>query len=174
MLARRVLPDALAEDALVWFETVAPWRLRVASFYEQWEMHLDADELPPPVRPLLDPTLVRGIADDFLPAGHKGADLVEATAHRLSPGQTIRIHNDYRPGGETGRLLVQLNRGWDDAQGGLLMLFASADPSNVAGVVRPVHGSGFGFEISPTSFHAVSTVSFGERYTLVYSFRRSG
>ena len=69
-------------------------------------------------------------------------------------------------------MLVQLNRGWDDANGGILMLFAGSRAEDVERMVRPTHASAVSFEISPTSFHAVSTIHSGERYTLVYSFRR--
>ncbi|WP_292625538.1 cyclophane-containing peptide 2OG-Fe(II) oxygenase YhhC [Mesorhizobium sp.] len=107
----------------------------------------------------------------MLPDGDTGIELVEVTAHRMVVGQTIRIHNDFRLGGETHRILVQLNRGWADDQGGLLMLFGSGDADDVRRVIRPVHGSGLGFNISKSSFHAVSTINVGERFTLVYSFR---
>ena len=99
------------------------------------------------------------------------AALASSAAHKLLAKQTIRIHNDFLDGDERYRLLVQLNRGWTDAQGGMLMLFASGCSTDVRRVLRPVHGSMFAFEISPASYHAVSTVHSGERYTLVYSFK---
>ena len=107
----------------------------------------------------------------LVPLGGAPVALTEVTAHKLLPGQTIRVHNDHRPRGETHRLLVQLNRGWDDEQGGLLLLFGSAAADDVRRILRPTHRSATAFEISPKSFHAVSTIRRGERYTLVYSFR---
>ena len=86
-------------------------------------------------------------------------------------GQTIRIHNDYVEGHETHRLLIQLNDGWTDENGGMLMLFGSASHRDLKRVVRPLHGSALSFEISPDSYHAVSTIHGGERFTLVYSFK---
>jgi hypothetical protein len=74
---------------------------------------------------------------------------------------------------ESHRLLIQINEGWEASQGGLLMLLGSAEPESVQSVLLPVHGSGFAFEISPKSFHAVSSIITGERYTLVYTFRKS-
>jgi Rps23 Pro-64 3,4-dihydroxylase Tpa1-like proline 4-hydroxylase len=97
--------------------------------------------------------------------------VTEITAHKLVPGQTIRVHNDYLDNRETHRLLMQFNRGWEDAQGGLLMLFGSASREDVRRILRPVDGSAMAFPISPQSFHAVSTVRHGHRYTLVYSFK---
>ena len=91
----------------------------------------------------------------------------------LRSKQTIRIHNDYLDGEETHRLLIQLNAGWDRKQGGLLMLFGDKRPESLARTIVPTHGSGFAFEISQASFHAVSSITDGERFTLVYTFRRT-
>ena len=91
---------------------------------------------------------------------------------RLVVGQTIRVHNDYIGGAETHRMLVQLNRGWDAANGGLLMLFDSDRAEDVSAVIIPRHGSALAFAISPKSFHAVSTIVSGARFTLVYTFRK--
>jgi Rps23 Pro-64 3,4-dihydroxylase Tpa1-like proline 4-hydroxylase len=167
-----VIGNDLANAALRWMETDALWTLRVASFYEQWELNIDAEKLPAPLAPLVSPTTVSQLAHTMLqPLAEKTWDLSEVTAHKLVPGQTIRIHNDYLEAQESHRLLIQLNRNWTDSQGGFLMLFGSSRPEDVRRVVRPLHGSGFAFAISPRSFHAVSQVQDGERFTLVYSFR---
>ena len=166
------LPATLCSAALSWMESEAPWSLRVASFYEQWELHLAPGVLPRELSPLLSTDTVRYLRSlMFASLTSDRLRLTEVTAHKLLPGQTIRAHNDYLDGGESHRLLLQLNRGWDDAQGGLLMLFASASPEDVRRILRPVHGSAIAFPISPQSFHAVSTIQRGERYTLVYSFK---
>jgi hypothetical protein len=34
------------------------------------------------------------------------------SAHKLTAGQTIRIHNDWIRGEETHRVLIQVNDGW--------------------------------------------------------------
>lgn len=166
------LSAALCDATLSWLENEAPWKLRIASFYEQWELHLAPEGLPDALQPLLAPDVVGGLSDLLLaPFAGGRLRLTEATAHKLVPGQTIRIHNDHRPRGETHRLLVQLNRGWADDQGGMLLLFGSAAADDVRRVLRPTHRSAIGFAISRHSFHAVSTIQRGERYTLVYSFR---
>ncbi len=89
---------------------------------------------------------------------------------KLVNGHTIRLHNDFIPGRETHRLLIQLNRNWQDENGGFLLFFNSSAPEDIHRVIHPVHNSSVGFAISPKSNHAVSTVYNGERYTLVYSF----
>jgi 2OG-Fe(II) oxygenase superfamily len=170
--AASVLPRSLTYSVLAWMESDAPWSLKVASFYEQWEIYLDETVLPSELTPLIHSNMIDYLVRTmFIPLSDAKLDLVEVTAHKLVSGQTIRIHNDYIEGDETHRLLIQLNRGWIDRQGGLLMLFASSHADDVRRIIRPIHGSAVAFAISPKSFHAVSTIRSGERYTLVYSFK---
>jgi len=167
------LDPALAAQALDWLETGAPWKLRIEDFYEQHEFELSEEILPAHLKGLIAPDAVEDyIASMVAPIAPGNVHLVEATAHRLSGGQTIRIHNDYIGGEETHRLLVQLNRDWVDENGGFLMLFSSSNADDVARIIRPLHGSAVAFEISPASYHAVSPTVRGERYTLVFSFRQ--
>ena len=149
----------------------APWALTTAEFYEQYEFSLLDVSLPPVVQCLATPetlTVLRRRMSQFF--RQPLSERVEVTAHKLVPNQTIRIHNDYIAGGESHRLLLQLNRGWEPANGGYLMFFGGPDPEAVSEVVEPINGSVQGFAISPRSYHAVSTVHGGERFTLVYSF----
>lgn len=156
---------------LDWFETDAPWKLTTAEFYEQYEFSLLDALLPSVVRCLASPetqtVLRRRMSECFR---QPLSERVEVTAHKLVPDQTIRIHNDYIAGGESHRLLLQLNRGWEPENGGYLMFFGGPEPETVSEVVEPINGSVQAFAISPKSYHAVSTVHRGERFTLVYSF----
>ena len=88
----------------------------------------------------------------------------------MIPGQRIAIHNDYLGGHESHRLTIQFNRGLRDRDGGLFVLFNSDDPKDIHRIIRPVAGSGLGFEIGENSNHAVSRLHHGVRYTLVFSF----
>lgn len=169
-----LLDEATAEAAIAWFETSAPWKLKVASFYEQYECNLHEADLPQTIAAIVAPEFVLDLSRRMLgPISGEELELTEVNAHKLVAGQTIRIHNDYIGGEETHRVLVQLNRGWDDANGGMLMLFSGPRAEDVARIVRPTHASATSFEISPSSFHAVSTIHSGERFTVVYSFRRA-
>jgi Rps23 Pro-64 3,4-dihydroxylase Tpa1-like proline 4-hydroxylase len=172
--ALQLIEPSVAETLLCWMENEAPWRLKVASFYEQWELHLDSSVLPPSLEGLVARSTIEALTRVMLaPLTGNALKLVEVTAHKLVAGQTIRIHNDFIAGRESHRLLLQLNRGWSNAQGGVLMLFGSPEPDDIKRALKPIHCSSFAFEISPRSFHAVSTIMEGERFTVVYSFKEA-
>ncbi len=170
-----VFPEALNPDVsrtvLAWFEADAPWKLVEADFYEQFEFSLWDAQIPASLSFLRAPSFLATIKKQI--AGLFEVDLsdrLDITAHKLVPGQRIRLHNDFIPGAETHRLLIQFNRGWNDENGGFLLFFNSANPADIHKIFRPVHNSAVGFAITATSYHAVSTLHAGERFTLVYSF----
>lgn len=167
--------EALGEGAssalLEWLEAEAPWDLVKADFYEQYEFKLSSALIPTHLAFLTE----RRFLDDLRSKverifGTPLGERINCTFHKLVLGQRIRIHNDFIPGQETHRVLVQLNRGWHDHQGGFLMFFNSQDPSDLHRVFVPVHDSVVGFAISKDSNHAVSMTHNGARFTLVFSF----
>ncbi len=169
-LGHSMRPGA-GQEWLDWLQADAPWKLATTDFYEQYEFSLLHAALAPVVGCLASTatlTALRGWMSKHF--GRPLSERVDVTAHKLVPEQTIRIHNDFIPGGESHRLLVQLNRGWGPPQGGYFMLFSGPEPQTVCKVIEPRHGSVQAFAISPRSYHAVSTVHGGERFTLVYSF----
>ncbi|MCI0561005.1 MAG: hypothetical protein MN733_21165, partial [Nitrososphaera sp.] len=118
--------QGLREDTgsalLSWFELDAPWNLRKADFYEQYEFSLREVPLPATIEPLRNTTNVAKVRR-FVEAVFRVAltERVDISAHKLVSGQRIRIHNDLISGAETHRVLIQLNRGWVDDNGGLLI-----------------------------------------------------
>jgi Rps23 Pro-64 3,4-dihydroxylase Tpa1-like proline 4-hydroxylase len=163
--------EQVSSSILQWLEGNAPWELVESDFYEQFEFSL-ASVIPP-----ADLTFLTG--DSFLIDlrskvekifSTRLQERIDCTFHKLVLGQRIRIHNDFIPGDATHRLLVQLNRGWHEDQGGYLMLFHSQNPSDLHRLILPAHDSVVGFGISEHSHHAVSTIHRGERFTLVFSF----
>lgn len=165
------MEQSLANAMLEWLEDGAPWKLRVADFYEQHEFSFDDVVLPDTLAEAFSShaleELRRQIEERF---GVELSTRIDVTAHRLTHGQHIKIHNDFIPGGESHRLLIQLNRGWEDSNGGLLVFFNSNDPADVHRILRPLHNTGVVFEISESSLHAVTPIQAGNRYTLVLSF----
>lgn len=169
----QVLPPALEQAARQWLANTKTWDLTRTDFYEQYEFSLFDRELPLAVQGLLSAELlaeVKTVMEAALVAGP--LELVGATVHKLTDGQRIGVHNDFIGTEESHRLLVQLNAGWKEDHGGYLLLFHSANAEDVSELVLPVSNSAFGFEISPSSYHAVSTVYDFARYTLVYTFKR--
>ena len=168
----QAISEELEQHLLRWFEDRAPWKLAVMDFYEQYEFDFrDVIDLPNPLKQLFSQaTLTRLRADVGALLGTSLGPQIDITAHKLNRTQKIRIHNDARPDGETHRFFVQLNRGWDEANGGLLMLFGGPEVETLNEIIIPTSRSAFGFEISKSSHHAVSQVHQGDRYTLVFSF----
>jgi 2OG-Fe(II) oxygenase superfamily len=167
----RFFSDAASAAALKWLETEAPWQLVETDFYEQYEFSFIDANVPTSLAFLKDVMFLGSLREKVQTLfGVSLHEHIDATAHRLIPGQRIRIHNDFLPGAETHRLLIQLNRGLEDKDGGLLLFFNSNDPEDVHKVFRPAHNSAVAFAISTDSNHAVTTVHGNERFTLVYSF----
>jgi hypothetical protein len=167
---RECLPTRPSEEILDWFESDAPWRLKKTEFYEQYEF--SCWDCTSPIASYVTSSAVLEVVRTTMMEifGRSFEGSVSVVAHKLLDGQRIGIHNDYLDGEETHRLVIQLNHRLTDEDGGFLMLFNGDDPADIEKIMRPVHLSGFAFEISPASFHAVSQVHGGVRYSLIYSF----
>jgi Rps23 Pro-64 3,4-dihydroxylase Tpa1-like proline 4-hydroxylase len=166
------MESASASTLLSWLESDAPWKLKIADFYEQYEFSLHEADLPAELQRLHQYDELGLLCQEMgrLFNVHLSEDHIDITAHKLVSDQRIRIHNDYIPGQETHRLLIQFNRGWNEDRGGLLLLFSGPSADSLSRVIQPLHQSAVGFAISPRSQHAVAPVRGGERFTLVYSF----
>jgi hypothetical protein len=161
----------IGDRILDWFEDAAPWHVTQTDFYEQSEFSC-WDSNSPVATFLTSHAVLLAVRTTMIRVFSKAFEKnVSVVCHRLRPPQKIGIHNDFLVGEETHRMVIQLNRGLTDSDGGILMLFNSDDPSDIHRLLRPTHLSGFAFEISSTSNHAVSQVHGGERYSLIYSFR---
>ncbi len=170
-LSPRVLSDQISTTLLNWFETDAPWKLVETDFYEQYEFSLWDVEVPPQLLVLRERDFLNELKmriENLFKV--ELCNDIDVAAHKLVPGQRIRLHNDFISGAQSYRLLIQLNRGCKDEDGGLLLLFNSADPADIHRAFRPIHNDAIGFVVSTTSNHAVSLLHGGERFTLVYSF----
>lgn len=170
-----VLPETLgSEEAfyiLEWLEASVAWKWVEADFYTQYEFDFKDVELPENLAFLYEKDFLDNLIEQFEDLfSIKLTGNVDLTVHKLITGHTIRLHNDFIPGQETHRLLIQINRNWQEENGGFLLLFNSSSPEDVHRIIPPVHNSSVGFAISPQSNHAVSTIYNAERYTLVYSF----
>ena len=93
----------------------------------------------------------------------------EIKVTKMQRGQAVGIHND-SPDGARGRtegyrLLYYPNRRYTDSNGGHLFFLASDRGPVIAGV-RPIFNSGLLMRLSDHSYHAVSRVTRGVRYTV--------
>jgi hypothetical protein len=167
----RCLSPELGDALLAWFEGDAPWRLTRTEFYEQYEFSCWDSSSPLAAfltsREILG--VVRAEMTEIFDRRFEGG--VDVVCHRLLPTQKIGIHNDYIPGQETHRLTIQVNRGLTDTDGGVLMLFNGNDAADIHELLHPLSLSGFAFEISADSHHAVSQVHGGVRFSVIYSLR---
>lgn len=168
----RMLDPDVALRMLQWLESSVHWEFVETCFYEQFEFSLGDVEIPDHLSLLGDGSFKSAVLDQMSSTFNVPlADEVEMVAHKLVPGQRIRIHNDCLEGGETHRLVIQLNSGWTNANGGHFVIFANADAENVHRIIAPLHNSAIGFAITSNSHHAVSTIYNDARYSLVCSFR---
>lgn len=175
--------DSVEKDILAWFQSdLIPWKLTEKKqnldsiekdFYEQHEARLIPEIVVDPIKDLLlgENTLKSLKAFVSLRFKTELEDEVDAAIHKLLKGQRIRIHNDKRPHiAEAYRLVIQINDKWPAENGGNLLFFGSGNPQDIRKIFKPISNSAVVFKISQDSFHAVTEIKGGERYTLVYTF----
>jgi hypothetical protein len=167
--------DATTADALLAWLDARPWRPVGLEGYDGYcDAPLNAWNLPEALSGMVAPGFLiqlRQLMAQFFAIDSSGP--VRATAHRILAGGGLSPHTDVSHIRFTHRLLVQLNRGWSPECGGLLCLHGgnpNANQESLRKSVPPIHRSGFAFEISERSFHSVTPVLHGQRYTLSYTF----
>jgi len=165
----------MADSMLCWLTEKAQWQPRKLDGYLGYcDISLQYGDLPRRLNALLALEALselRASMGSFFQMDAKG--YVRVTAHRLLAGSSLKPHCDLAPLKFTHRLLIHLNRGWTRDNGGLLCVFdgnPSAKKQTKQKLLLPAHRSAFAFEISNRSFHAVTPVVTGERYTLSYTF----
>ncbi|WP_455233713.1 cyclophane-containing peptide 2OG-Fe(II) oxygenase YhhC [Geopseudomonas aromaticivorans] len=165
------LLESDSEALLSWLESGAPWKLKVAEFYQQYEFSFNELQLPETIANIFSKSAINYLRESIQEVFNVNlSEKVDIAAHKLIERQVIKIHNDFIPGQESHRVLIQLNRGWTEENGGILMLFSGNNPERLTNAFLPLHNTAFAFEISSKSFHAVSSINSGERFTIVISF----
>jgi Rps23 Pro-64 3,4-dihydroxylase Tpa1-like proline 4-hydroxylase len=168
-----VFPNRVSVAVLRQLEQYTAWKRVSTDFYDQYESKLgeggNADPLSSVCSQQFLGSVKLQLASIF---GVSFREQVDVTIHKLIAGQYIELHNDYIPGDETHRLIVQLNRGWTQENGGETLLYSSSSPCDVFDRLPPIHNSAVGFEISPRSYHGVRPIERGERYSLIFSLSK--
>lgn len=172
--AETILPVIDENHILNWLEQTKDWKLIVTDFYEQLEFSFFDVVMPDSVKHLIEEDTIKLIATTIEKSmdSHK-LELVGITAHKLVDGHRIGLHNDYIGGEETHRFILQISSNWTEANGGYLMLFNSDNVEDVSKLILPLSNTAFGFQISPQSYHAVSTIYNFSRYSIVYTFKEN-
>jgi len=171
--AASALQNNLGNLLFDWFKQTKAWMLVETDFYEQYEINMLSVDLPTHLQFLVSKEVINVIKEKFKIIFNIGSlDLVGLVAHKLVDGQKIGIHNDFIDEEETHRLVIHVNPGWTDENGGYLMLFGSDKVNDVSKIIQPANNSAFGFEISTNSHHAVSKIYDYIRYTLIYTFKK--
>src|SRR5947207_2743221 len=98
-LSSQALKDNFSTTLLAWFETEAPWKLVETDFYEQYEFSFWDVKVPPELLALRGPNFLNELRtkNENLFKVELGSD-VDVAAHKLIPGQRIRLHNDFISG----------------------------------------------------------------------------
>ncbi len=152
-----------------WLEQTNDWSLHEESFFSQWELSLDACDLPSNLSWVNSRDFIERlkllVSDWFDTPLASDYHLV---AHRLCDGQRICTHTDApRPGYETHRLAICLSDFKSDSAGGHWCVLSSKNESSISNVIRPMFGSFFSFEATNKSFHAVVPVNGYSRLSIV-------
>jgi hypothetical protein len=162
-----------AAAVLNWLERDAPWAVESREFYIHHGCARLTERLAgSPVAVIAAPETLRCMRRHLERLfGITLSPRFDLAAHRMLPGHRIGLHTDCPAHGtETHRLLVNLNPGFEDEQGGHLILLDLHDPEESAVIVRPLHNSAVAMEFSDHSWHCVDEIRMGKRYSLVYSF----
>lgn len=166
-----ILSDAEEANILAAFEFETRWQRREEHFYTHSSIDLSQIKPSPVYTPLCGRerlSLLRMIIGKVF---HTICSKeVRVWAHRLAPGDGIGIHNDNCE--SEIRLVLQINRRWDPNFGGLSVLLSKKEKHTLEKIYVPKSNSAIAFATTKSSYHAVTEVMEGERFSVVYVFTR--
>jgi hypothetical protein len=162
-----------ADDVLDWLAGNDRWRRHDGGFYTADVMSVEKLDPPALCAPLFNAEGRSGL--------ERAASLLfgeqlqlhgPVVAHRMTPPQGIGIHSDApQPDEETHRLVVLLADGWSRPQGGHFVLLERDSPMSARMIIPHRHNTAIAFRLTGQSFHAVTTLTSGRRFSIVASFR---
>lgn len=159
------------------------WFLHKQNFFEVYELNLDELETSQKKQTSWDYSWVKSNVviqqlKEFLEHEFNVLldDKCSICVNRLIQGQSIGVHNDApRIGFATHRFVVNLNANYQDTDGGhFYVLKRTGEKTDIEKIIRPIINTGFAFESSPSSYHAVGKVKDGTRYSLIFTFWHIG
>ena len=164
-----VLHPNNAARALRWLQQSNIWRREMRSFSRHESFALTPDVVPTEAEPAVSPNLLRelrGLLQSRLSVALKPYSLIEA--HRTTEQDHIGPHTDEAV--HEVRVALNLNSGWIESYGGVLSLQDRPLHPRKRVDYCPFHNSATAFRTTATSYHQVSRVKEGPRYTLLYRF----
>lgn len=164
-----VLGPTLAKRVLCWLQGADAWQRDVRSFSRHDSFALTPAIVPTEAGSAVSPRLLmamRGELRSRLQVDLKPFAWIEA--HRSTKRDRIGIHTD--EGVNEVRVALNLNSGWTEGRGGLLSLQDRPVGPRKRVEYSPFHNSATAFRTTPTSYHRVSPINGGRRYTLLYRF----
>ena len=164
-----ILEPSLAQRALSWLRRTGAWERQEGAFFRHDTFALTPDVVPPEAAPIVSPKILGSLrallqsrfATEVEPFAH-------VEAHRSTERDGIGLHTDADV--SEIRLMLNLNARWAPGQGGVLQLQDRPGPACRRVRYRPLHNSATAFRTAPDSYHRVSPLQEGERYTLLYRF----
>jgi Rps23 Pro-64 3,4-dihydroxylase Tpa1-like proline 4-hydroxylase len=170
IVSPRFYTEQFADILLGWLETESNWTLNESMRYEQYELGFSQFAHCTEIAGLWDGGVLAHIRDGVRRAiGFPVSSRINISAHKMFPGQQTYIHTD-KVEHETHRVVVPLNRGRAPDSGGNLVLLSGSRPADISVVFKQISNSAVGFALDPKSFHAVSRVKAGTRFTIIYTF----
>jgi len=169
------VPPRLASLLYGWIAGLDGWRFNGSSFYEVGELDLCALPVPAGLRALFEPAALARLRAQLGRVFQCRFDpQIRIVAHRMDAGQGAGIHcDDPRGVEETHRMVLTLGQDASARGGGMFAVFDGPSPARVARAWPPAHNQCVLFEASAASFHAITEVREGPRYSVVLSFWRS-
>lgn len=164
-----ILEPALAQRALSWLRCTEAWERQEGAFFRHDAFALTPDVVPPDVEEVVSlKTLgsLRAILQSRF--GTEVQPFAHVEAHRATARDDIGLHTDADV--REIRLMLNFNTHWTSGQGGVLQLQDRPDHPCRRVRYRPLHNSATAFRTATDSYHCVSPVQEGERYTLLYRF----
>ena len=164
-----ILEPALAQRALSWLRHTKAWERQEGAFFRHDSFALTPEVVAPEVEAIVSPKTLGSLrallqsrfATEVEPFAH-------VEAHRSTRRDDIGLHTDADV--REIRLMLNLNTRWTPDQGGVLQLQDRPDHRCRRVRYRPLHNSATAFCTAQDSYHRVSPVQEGERYTLLYRF----
>ncbi|OPD56325.1 hypothetical protein BVG01_25040 [Bacillus anthracis] len=175
-----VFSNDIAEKLLIWLENYENWKDDTDSLNKSLSSQLTVNEIPQYLKNVFSGDILAKLKTKLESIFEvRFEENIYISVTKRTVGHGTKIHTDYiQPENRdkyyfTHRFLIYLNNGWDKKDGGMLGIFESYDANSIVNTIEPLHNSGFGFVISPNSYHAVGAVSDGERYNLLISLREN-